>query len=113
MVQSFSPDDPLSLTFAALAHPVRRKMLSLLKEGQSSVKELAKPFSMSAPAITKHLKVLEKAGLIVRSHEAQYRPAEIQMKPLKEVDKWIEEYRQFWTGTFNRLDKYIDELKEN
>src|ERR1700746_1756646 len=98
--------DPLSTTFSALADPTRRAILSRLSAGEASVTELAKPFDMSLPAITKHLKVLEHAGLIERSRQAQWRPCRLQAKPLKEIGDWVEHYRAFWEASFDRLDDY-------
>jgi DNA-binding transcriptional ArsR family regulator len=103
--------DPLSATFAALADPTRRAILARLASGETSVKELAEPFDISAPAITKHLKVLERAGLITRSREAQRRPCRLQAVPLKEVADWVEPYRHYWEQSFDRLDSYLKELK--
>ena len=101
--------DQLSLTFNALADPTRRAILSQLSRGETSVSELAKPFmkTMSAPAITKHLIVLEKAGLITKGRQAQWRPCKIEAKGLKEVADWMEPYRQFWEESFDRLDEYL------
>src|SRR5687767_2223006 len=106
-----SPPDPLSATFAALADPTRRAILARLALGKTSVKELAKPFKMSGPAITKHLKVLEQAGLITRERDAQWRPAELNAKPLQDVSEWIAQYRQFWEESFDRLEDYLDEIQ--
>lgn len=108
-------EERLSATFAALADPTRRAILTRLMEGERPVKELAEPFAMTLPAITKHLKVLEKAGLIRRSREAQWRPCRLEAGPLKEVHDWIEHYRRFWEQSFDRLDQYLKELqaKEN
>ncbi len=103
--------DPLSSTFAALADPTRRAILARLTTGEASVKTLAKPFAMSLPAISKHLKVLERAGLIARGREAQWRPCRLEAGPLKEVDDWLESYRRFWEESFERLDDYLEELK--
>jgi DNA-binding transcriptional ArsR family regulator len=101
--------DKLSLTFAALGDPTRRAILVRLSHGEASVSELAKPFmkEMSAPAITKHLKVLEKAGLITKGREAQWRPCKLNGEPLKEIADWIETYRVFWEESFDRLDAYL------
>ncbi len=109
------PADVLSTTFAALADPTRRAILARLATGETSVTELAKPFDMTMPAITKHLKVLERAGLIQRGREAQWRPCRLQAAPLKNVADWIEQYRQFWEERFDRLDDYLRDLqaKEN
>jgi DNA-binding transcriptional ArsR family regulator len=106
------PTDQLSRTFSALADPTRRAMLSRLREGESSVKELSRPFKMSPPAITKHLKVLEKSGLIVRSRDAQWRPCRLEAKPLKTAVNWLEEYRRHWEARLDRLDEYLKELQQ-
>jgi DNA-binding transcriptional ArsR family regulator len=106
-----SPPDQLSLTFAALADPTRRAILARLALGKTSVKDLAKPFKMSGPAITKHLKVLENAGLITRGRDAQWRPAELNAKPLQDASEWIDQYRQFWEDSFDRLQDYLAELQ--
>ena len=103
--------DRLSATFAALADPTRRAILARLAAGESSVTELAEPFDMSLPAVSKHLKVLERAGLIVRGREAQWRPCRIEPRALKEVDGWLERYRRFWEQSFDRLDDYLSELQ--
>ena len=103
--------DRLSATFAALADPTRRAILAHLAKGEASVTELAKPFEMSLPAISKHLKVLERAGLIVRGREAQWRPCQLNAEPLKDVEDWLEQYRQFWEESFDRLDDYLHELQ--
>ena len=105
------PSDPLSTTFAALADPTRRAILSRLALGETSVMELAEPFDMSLPAISKHLKVLEHAGLISRSREAQWRPCRIAPVSLREVDGWLGNFRRFWDESFHRLDGYLEELK--
>jgi DNA-binding transcriptional ArsR family regulator len=105
--------DPLSVTFAALADPTRRAILARLALGETSVTELAEPFDMSLPAISKHLKVLEHAGLISRGREAQWRPCRIAPVSLKEVDGWLRGFRRFWDENFNRLDDYLEELKAN
>jgi DNA-binding transcriptional ArsR family regulator len=101
--------DSLSLTFAALADPTRRAMLAQLSKGECTVSDLAKPFlkDMSLPAVTKHLKVLEKAGLVTKSREAQYRPCKLKGDGLKQASDWIEEYRVFWEASFDRLDAYL------
>jgi DNA-binding transcriptional ArsR family regulator len=104
--------DPLSATFAALADPTRRAILARLSQGEASVGELAKPFAISAPAITKHLKVLERAGLIIRGREAQWRPCRLEAAPLKDIDGWIEHYRIFWEQSFDRLDDYLMKLQK-
>ena len=101
----------LDATFAALADPTRRAILSRLASGEASVNELAAPFAMSQPAISKHLKVLERAGLIVRGQDAQRRPRRLQAKPLAEATGWLERYREFWEGNYQRLDALLDELK--
>jgi DNA-binding transcriptional ArsR family regulator len=103
--------DQLSITFAALADPTRRAILARLAMGECSVTELAEPFDMSMPAVSKHLRVLERAGLIVRGREAQYRPCRIQPKPLKEVAEWAETYRHIWEQRFDRLESYLQELQ--
>jgi DNA-binding transcriptional ArsR family regulator len=104
--------DHLSITFAALADPTRRAILARLASGEASVTELADPFEMSLPAVSKHLKVLERAGLIARSREAQWRPCQLEARPLKDAAEWIEHYRRFWSETFDRLDRYLDKLKD-
>ncbi len=103
--------DNLSSTFAALADPTRRAILARLASGEASVTELAAPFEMSMPAISKHLKVLERAGLIARGREAQWRPCRLECSRLKEVADWVEHYRRFWEESFDRLDAYLRELK--
>ncbi len=103
--------DRLDATFAALADPTRRAILARLATGAASVTDLAKPFKISQPAISKHLKVLEKAGLIATGQDAQRRPRRIVAKPLAEASKWLEEYRQLWEANFRRLDDLLDELK--
>jgi DNA-binding transcriptional ArsR family regulator len=103
--------DHLDATFAALADPTRRAILARLATGEATVLELAKPFSMSQPAISKHLKVLERAGLISRSRDAQRRPCRIEPRPLAEANAWLEEYRQIWEANFQRLDALVDEMK--
>ena len=104
--------DRLSKVFAALADPTRRALLERLTEGEMSVTELAEPFDMTLPAITKHLKVLERAGLITRARDAQWRPAKLDPAPFKEVSQWTERYRQFWDESFDRLDAYLAELQK-
>jgi DNA-binding transcriptional ArsR family regulator len=104
--------DALSETFAALADPTRRAILSRLASGEASVTELAEPFEMSMPAISKHLKVLERAGLIGRGREAQWRPCRLEAGPLKDVAGWVERYRRFWEQSFDRLEDYLRELKQ-
>lgn len=103
--------DKLSQTFSALSDPTRRAILAQLAAGESSVSELAKPFKLSGPAITKHLKVLERAGLISRTRFAQKRPAKLEALPLKEASDWIEQYRQMWEARFDRLDEYLRHLQ--
>ena len=103
--------DSLSNTFAALADPTRRAILARLASGEASVKELAQPFDMRMPAISKHLKVLERAGLIARGREAQWRPCYIQPEPLKDISEWVEEYRSIWEQRLGRLDEYLRGLK--
>ena len=106
------PASQLDATFAALADPTRRAILSRLASGEASVTELAEPFAMSMPAISKHLKVLERAGLIARGREAQWRPCRLKAAPLKDVSLWVESYRQFWEQSFDRLDSYLNELQK-
>jgi DNA-binding transcriptional ArsR family regulator len=103
--------DHLDATFAALADPTRRAILARLASGEASVTELAAPFAMSLPAVSKHLKVLERAGLITRSREAQWRPCRLDADPLKEVSDWVEEYRHHWEQRLDRLDEYLRELQ--
>src|SRR5215204_3717036 len=104
--------DPLSQTFAALADPTRRAILAHLTEGAATVKELSEPFAMSGPAVSKHLRVLERAGLIARGRDAQWRPCRLEAAPLKEVAEWVENYRRFWDESYERLDEYLQHLKE-
>jgi DNA-binding transcriptional ArsR family regulator len=104
--------DHLSTTFAALADPTRRAILARLTKSEASVTELAEPFKMSLPAISKHLKVLERAGLITRGREAQWRPCKLAPQPLREVDDWMEPFRRYWKETFDRLDEYLQELQK-
>ena len=106
-----TPEDPLSTTFAALADPTRRAILARLSAGETSVTELAEPFQISMPAISRHLKVLEHAGLITRGRSAQWRPCRLEAQPLKEVAGWVETYRRHWDESFDRLDVYLRELK--
>ncbi len=103
--------DRLDRTFGALADPTRRGILARLKSGEASVTELAEPFEMSLPAVSKHLKVLERAGLIARGRERQWRPARLAAEPLKEVADWTEPYRRFWEESYDRLDEYLEELQ--
>jgi DNA-binding transcriptional ArsR family regulator len=105
------PADHLSAIFAALADPTRRAILARLITGEASVTQLAEPFEMSLPAISKHLKVLERAGLIARGREAQWRPCRLAARPLKDVAEWVERYRRFWEARLDRLDIYLRELK--
>lgn len=104
------PADTLSTTFAALADPTRRAILARLTEGEAAVTDLAAPFDMSLPAVSKHLKVLERAGLVVRSREAQWRPCRLAPAPLKDASAWIDDYRQFWEQRFDRLETYLQTL---
>jgi DNA-binding transcriptional ArsR family regulator len=106
------PPDALSLTLAALADPTRRAILARLARGEASVTELAQPFAISAPAVTKHLKVLERAGLITRTRQAQFRPCRINPKPLREVSVWIDAYRRLWERRLDRLEDYLQKLQE-
>ena len=106
-----SHKDSLSLTFAALADPTRRKILAILADGQRTVTQLGEPFDMTQPAISKHLRVLERAGLIVRGREAQWRPAKLQAAPLKEASDWVEQYRQNWEESFDRLGAYLQSMQ--
>ena len=103
--------DHLDATFAALADPTRRAILARLASGEASVTELAEPFAMSQPAISKHLKVLERAGLVSRGRDAQRRPVRVEVKPLAEATEWLERYRRFWEGNFQRLDALLEEMK--
>jgi DNA-binding transcriptional ArsR family regulator len=103
--------DTLSLTFSALADPTRRAILARLTDGPATVKELSAPFAISGPAVSKHLRVLERAGLIVRGREAQWRPRRLEATPLKEVAEWAEGYRHFWDQSYERLDEYLEQLK--
>jgi DNA-binding transcriptional ArsR family regulator len=105
------PDDHLNETFAALADPTRRAILARLESGEAGVMELARPFAMSQPAISKHLKVLERAGLISRGRRGPSRPCRLQAAPLREVAQWAEHYRRYWESSFRRLDRYLGELQ--
>ena len=105
--------DRLSVTFSALADPTRRAILARLTLGEATVGEIAEPFAMSLPAVSKHLKVLERAGLISRGREAQWRPCRIEPGPLKDVAGWLEHYRRFWDESFDRLDEYLQQLQGN
>jgi DNA-binding transcriptional ArsR family regulator len=102
--------DQLSTTFAALADPTRRAILARLASGERSVTELSEPFDMSMPAVSKHLRVLERAGLIVRGREAQWRPCRLEARPLKQVADWAERYRAIWEGRFDRMEAYLQEM---
>ena len=104
--------DSLSITFGALADPTRRAILARLADGAATVKELAAPFAISGPAVSKHLRVLERAGLIVRGRKAQWRPCRLEAAPLEEVAEWAEDYRRFWDESYERLDAYLQQLKE-
>jgi DNA-binding transcriptional ArsR family regulator len=104
--------DQLSATFAALADPTRRAILARLAAGEATVNELAEPFAMSLPAVSKHLKVLESAGLITRGRRAQWRPARLRGRPLQEAADWLERYRQFWEGSFDRLDEHLRAMQK-
>src|SRR5689334_17344401 len=105
-------NDPLSLTLFALADPTRRAILDRLMKGAASVTELAEPFDMTMPAVSKHLKVLERAGLISRGRDAQWRPCQLNAGPLKEVADWLDDYRKFWKESFDRLDEYLQQLQK-
>ena len=107
-----SEDDSLSLTFAALANPTRRAILARLAEGEATVNELAEPFKMSLPAISKHIRVLERAGLIIQGQRAQYRPCTIDVTPLEEVSRWTDQYRHIWEARFDRIDDYLNQLTD-
>jgi DNA-binding transcriptional ArsR family regulator len=104
--------DQLSATFAALADPTRRAILARLAAGEASVTEVAEPFRMSLPAVSKHLKVLERAGLVARSRDAQWRPCKLEARPLKDVADWVSHYRQFWQESFDRLDEYLGRIQK-
>lgn len=112
MTSSSTSTERLDMTFAALADPTRRAILARLASGETSVTELAKPFDMSLPAISKHLKVLERAGLITRGREAQWRPCRLEAAPLREAADWIGEYRRFWEESFERLDAHLEQMKK-
>jgi DNA-binding transcriptional ArsR family regulator len=107
-----SEDDRLSQTFAALANSTRRAILGRLAKGEATVNELAEPFDMSLPAISKHIRVLERAGLITQGQKAQYRPCTIDVTPLEEVSRWTEQYRHIWDERFDRIDEYINQLND-
>ncbi len=104
-------EDRLSMTFAALADPTRRAILARLSAGEATVTELAEPFEISLPAVSKHLKVLERAGLIERGREAQWRPCRLRAERLREVDEWVDQYRKFWEDSLGRLDEYLKQLQ--
>ena len=106
-------DDRLSETFSALAHPVRRSILARLAEGEATVNELARPFDMTLPAISRHIKVLERAGLVVQGQRAQYRPCTLDAAPLREVASWTEQYRPIWEGRFDRMQEYLRTFDEH
>jgi DNA-binding transcriptional ArsR family regulator len=103
-------DDALSVILSALADPIRRAILARLRRGAATVNEIAEPFCISLPSISRHLKVLERAGLISRGREAQWRPCRLEAAPLKQVDGWLAKYRKFWEGSFNRMDVYLKEI---
>ena len=105
------PADRLSSTFSALADPTRRAILARLAAGEASVKELAEPFDMSLPAVSKHLKVLERAGLVSRGREAQYRPVKLEATPFRDATQWLERYRRFWDESMDRLAQYLEEVQ--
>ena len=113
MPEAVATGDQLSTTFAALADPTRRAILARLASGEVSVTELAKPFEMSLPAVSKHLKVLERAGLIARGRDAQWRPCRLSAGPLRDVADWVEHYRRFWTESFDRLDDYLRAVQKS
>jgi DNA-binding transcriptional ArsR family regulator len=104
--------DPLSTTFAALADPTRRAILARLARGEASVKDLTAPFDMSQPAVSKHLRVLERAGLIEQGRQAQWRPRRLQAGPLRDVSRWVDQYRRHWEESFDRLDTYLHDLQD-
>ena len=106
------PADPLSATFSALADPTRRAILARLATGEASVQEISRPFDMSLPAVSKHLKVLQRAGLVEQGRRAQWRPCRIKAEPLKDAADWVEQYRALWEERFDRLDSYLQELKQ-
>ena len=108
---SVDTEERLDLTFAALANPTRRAILARLADGEANVTQLAEPFQLSLPAISKHLKVLERAGLVVRGHHAQFRPCSLDASPLEEVSSWAEHYRPVWEARFDRMDSYLQQLR--
>lgn len=105
-------EERLSQTFAALANTTRRAILARLAEGEATINELAEPFEMSLPAISKHIKILERAGLVTKGQQAQYRPCTIDAAPLKEISKWTDQYRHIWEASFDRMDEYINQLNQ-
>ena len=107
-----SPTEQLNATFAALSDPTRRAILARLAAGEATVKELSEPFAMSGPAVSKHLRVLERAGLITRGRDAQRRPCRLEAAPLKDIAEWADDYRRFWDASYERLDDYLQHLKE-
>ena len=106
------PTDTLSLTLSALADPTRRAILARLSQGEATVNQLAQPFDISLPAISRHLKVLEAAGLIARGRDAQWRPCRLKAEPLKQLDGWLSKYRPFWEGSFDRMDAYLAQIQK-
>src|SRR5438309_11609147 len=106
------PTDQLSVTFAALADPTRRAILARVAEGEATVMQLAEPFHLKLPTVSKHLKVLRQAGLVTQGRQAQWRPCRLEAAPLKDVAGWLEDYRQFWDASFKRLDQYLIELQQ-
>ena len=106
-------EDRLSETFAALANPTRRAILERLAQGEANVNELAEPFDMTLPAVSRHIRVLERAGLVTQGHRAQYRPCTLDARPLKDVSQWAEQYRAVWEGRFDRMDDYLNQLQTN
>ena len=113
MAATTASEDQLSETFAALANPTRRAILARLAEGEANVNELAEPFDMSLPAVSRHIKVLEHAGLVTQGQRAQYRPCSIDARPLEDVSLWTEQYRHVWESRFDRMDDYIQQLRTN
>src|ERR1700688_2348077 len=111
-MSKLSPTDPLSVTFSALAAPTRRPILARFARGEASVTELAQPFELSLPGVSKHLKVLQRAGLITQGRNAQWRPCRLEAPRLKEVSDWVGDYRRFWDESFERLDEYLEQLKK-
>lgn len=111
MVTATSTDDQLSETFAALANPTRRAILAHLAEGEANVNELAEPFEMTLPAVSRHIKVLERAGLVTQGQRAQYRPCTLDARPIKEISMWTEQYRHVWEARFDRMDDYLHQLQ--